>query len=87
MKGGSIRMSERFILRGTAYNIKKEDVAEAMKDVQPKASKKYYIRINNQEYPIKQALSTVVGIPSASFTSQDAYRILDKLGFKVEQWY
>ena len=39
--------------------------------------------INGKQYPIKQVIRVVLRIPLMAFTSMDAYRLLNKLGFEI----
>lgn len=74
----------RFTIRGEIYEIDAEKVRQAVKGNKPGPINKYYVEIDSQRYPIKQVLATVCDIPPISFTSVDAYRILDRLGFKIQ---
>jgi len=75
-----------FTIRGRQFNIEKESIINAVKDVEPEpltGKRKYYVEINGRKYPIKQVISLVTGLPKIAFTAMDAYRILTKLGFEV----
>jgi len=74
----------RFILRGQVLNLEKDDVTKAVRGASPGAIRKYGVKLNGKEYPIKQVVGAVTGLPSAEFTAHDAYRILKKLGFDIE---
>jgi len=78
----------KFTIRGKVYNITREDVINAVKDVEPEpiiGKRKYYVEINGRQYPIKQVISLVTGLPRIAFTAMDAYRILTKLGFEIKE--
>jgi len=77
-----------FTIKGKVYYITREDVINAIKDVEPDpltGKRRYYVEINGKQYPIKQVLSLVTELPRIAFTSMDAYRILTKLGFEVKE--
>ena len=77
-----------FTIGGKVYYVTREDVINAVKNVKPESltgKRKYYVEINGKQYPIKQVLSLVTGLPRIAFTSMDAYRILTKLGFEVKE--
>ena len=77
-----------FTIRGKRFDIEKDDIINAVKDVEPEpltGKRKYYIEINGKKYPIKQVISLVTGLPRIAFTAMDAYRILAKLGFEVKE--
>jgi len=73
-----------FILRGKAFEINAMDIEAKLKDVEPEDRSKYLVQVNGKFYPIKQVISRVTGLPPIGFTSQDAFRILSRLGFRIE---
>jgi 5-methylcytosine-specific restriction protein B len=76
-----------FVIGGKNFDISRQDVEKALKSLQPEPLKgraKYYIEYNGRRYPIKQVLAVVTGLPRVGFTAADAYRVLTKLGFRVE---
>jgi len=73
----------KFTIRCKSYVVEKKDVVERMKGEKPGDIDKYYVDIGGKKYPIKQVIEVVCGIPLIGFTSMDAYRILEKLGFKI----
>lgn len=73
----------RFVIHSREYEITKESVQTAMMEVQPRGNSKYQVRINDVDYPTKQVIEKVTGLPPLAFTTAYAYRILDKLGFKI----
>ncbi|RLE97282.1 MAG: hypothetical protein DRJ63_09380 [Thermoprotei archaeon] len=78
----------KFIIRGRVYDITREDIINAVRNVEPEpltGKKKYYVEINGRQYPIKQVISLVTGLPRIAFTAMDAYRILTKLEFEVKE--
>jgi hypothetical protein len=75
----------RFILRGKAYDLTKEDVEKGMIGIQPEAIRLYYVEINGKKYPPKQVLSTILGLGKVEFTTMDASTTLRRIGFKIKQ--
>ena len=86
----------RFVLGGEPFDLEKEDVLKAMKDVMPSPIRKYAIRIHGHKYPVKQCVALSVtaklrkiksdeefAFEVAQFTAHDAYRVLNKLGFDI----
>jgi len=73
----------RIRVRNKAYYITKEEIKKKLAKVEPEAGNKYFIKIQNKRYPIKQVISKVFSIPKAEFNSQEAYRILRNLKFKI----
>jgi hypothetical protein len=73
----------KFILRGTSYDLDKEIILRKTKGLVPGPIRKYDIELHRQYYPIKQVISHTTGLSVADFTAHDAFRILKKLGFKI----
>lgn len=73
----------KFTIRGKSFDLVKGDVVGGMRGEQPKRINKYYVLVNGREYPIKQVIEKVCGLHAVEFTSADAHRILEKLGFEV----
>ena len=79
----------KFVLGGESFDLEKEDVLRAMKDVPPGPIRKYAVMINREKHSIKQVVSYAVTaalrkkFTVAQFTAHDAYRVLKKLGFSI----
>lgn len=74
----------RFIIRGKEYDLTYNDIQKSVNCIQPKGQSKYTVEINGDHYPIKQIIENVTGLPPLAFTTAYAYRILDKLGYKID---
>ena len=75
----------RFILKGKAYDLTKEEVEEKMQEVLPEVIRQYYVIVNGKKYPPKQVISKVLGLGRVEFTTMDAVNILHRLGFEIGQ--
>ncbi len=76
----------KFQIRGRKHPITEEKVYERTAGVAPAPTdsrNKYFVRLHEKEYPIKQVLELVINRPVAEFTAHTAYRVLTKLGFEV----
>ena len=76
----------RFQIAGKDFEIRRSDIIQAMKGIEPKASdgrNKYYVEIAGRRYPIKQPIHQVTGLPYIAFTARHAYHILSKLRFDL----
>ena len=73
----------RFVLKGESYCFTKEFVEEEMEGIKPGARGTILVKINGSEYPVKQVLAKISGLDKMLFTSNDAVRILSKLGFEI----
>ena len=73
-------------ISGNQYHIECQDVMTATRSVMPTIPdrrNKYFVRLHDRSYPIKQVLHLVTGLPVAEFISDDAYRVLNRLGFDI----
>lgn len=79
----------RFVIGGRGYEITRESIINATQSVPPKpfdGRNRYYVQLSGLKYPIKQPVHLVTGLPyTGGFISQDAQRVLKKLGFEVYQ--
>lgn len=77
----------RIILRGKAYDISRQDIETKLRTISPQveAKVKYFVEIGGKQFPVKQVLSRVLNLPRAGFASQDAYSILQRLGFEITE--
>lgn len=76
----------RFKLRGKSLSVTQADVLRVTRDVPPDPGdgrNKCFVELHGRNYPIKQVLRLSSGLPSAGFTTQDAYRILSRVGLDV----
>ena len=71
------------ILRGKPYSVTVEQVQQLTQDVDPAPLARYAVRVHNRWYPPKQILSLITGLPVAAFTTQDAYRAMQRLGLEI----
>lgn len=72
-------------IRGRKFDISKQDIINAVKGEEPRNIKSYSVEINGKDFPIKQPVELATKLPAIAFTSMDAYRLLDKLGFEIKQ--
>ena len=73
-------------INGKLYHIERQDVMDATRGIMPaipNRRNKYFVRLHERDYPIKQVLHLVTGSPVAEFISDDAYRVLTRLDFDV----
>ncbi len=77
-----------FKIKGAWYEITREDVIAATRDVRPNAAdarNRYFVTLHGRQYPIKQVVRLVTGLVPPVFTAQYAYRILSRLGFEISE--
>ena len=74
----------KVVVRNKFYTITKEKVEENLKGIEPEEGKViYFVEVEGTEFPIKQVLSRTLNISKATFTTQHAFDILTRLGFKI----
>lgn len=76
----------QFTLRGTTFDMDREDVVRAVQRQEPEAVTIHAVNIGGKLYPVKQALGAALegsGFARIDFTSADARRILRRLGFRL----
>ena len=73
----------RLKVRGKLYDTTKKEVEKKLFNVEPEIGRKYFVEIRGSYYPIKQVVGEAFSLPRAEFITQEAYRILRNLGFKI----
>jgi len=73
----------RIRIKNKAYYVTKEEVRRKLSKVEPEPGQRYFIKIKGRLYPIKQVVTEVFSIPKAEYNSQEAYRVVKNLGFKI----
>jgi hypothetical protein len=74
----------KFILAGRTFDLKKEDILNAVRAVEPLPVHDFTVNLNGKKYPIKHALSLATQLSTAKFSTSEANGILRKLGFNIE---
>lgn len=75
--------STKFVLRGREFAKEQSDFVNAARRIEPGRIQKYSTFIGGERYPIRQVVAAATGLRPIEITSQDAYRILDKFGFRI----
>ena len=74
-----------FQIGGKRYEVAREDVFNATRNRTPMISDgrhKYFVRLHDRHYPIKQVIQLVTGLTPPEFTSQYAHGISHRAGFR-----
>jgi len=79
------RNKMRVTIKGKIYNINKENVEKKLREIQPEEDEraKYFVEIRGKQFPIKQIVSKSLGLLKPAFNTQEAFAILQRLGFKI----
>ena len=75
----------RFTVGGRNFDLTADDVRSRMKGVDPEIIQKHAVVINDAVYPPKQVFAVCLGFPRTSFTTMEAQRVLNRLGFDNRQ--
>jgi len=75
-----------FTVGGKAFSIGRQEVERKLKGVQPEPIRQYCVTVNGWDYPVKQAIEVSVGLLRSGFTTQDAIRVLRKLGLPLRKY-
>jgi hypothetical protein len=66
---------------GRNFDESKRGIELKMRGVEPETIQKYLVEVNGIAYPPKQVLAHVTGWERQSFTTMEAQRVLNKVGF------
>jgi len=71
--------------QGAFSSVTREDILKAAKDPRIESFRwvSKYVEIEGKKYSVKGLLSIASGVPPSKFTTNEAERVLEKLGFKV----
>jgi hypothetical protein len=72
-----------FTIGGSEFDLSAEEVERKLKGVVPEEIQQVYVEVAGKRYPVKQALAVSAGLMRSGFTTQNAVRVLRKLGFKL----
>ena len=74
----------RVAIRNKIYDINKEDVEKKLRAIEPQEGRaRYFVEIRGKQFSIKQASSEALGLLRPAFTTQEAFTILQRLGFEI----
>ncbi len=77
-------LRQPYTIGGYHFELSREDVEHRLHNIEPEKVHKVFVEVNEKRYPIKQALVVAEsGLIRSGFTTQDAIRVLRKLGFKL----
>lgn len=71
----------RFVVGGEEFEFSREAVERSLKGVPPEPFQKYVVELLGTVYPPKQVFAIMSGRDRSSFTTQEAQRVLTRLGF------
>jgi hypothetical protein len=74
-----------FIVGGEEYDLDRKRVETVMRKVEPESLQKHLVELLGKAYPPKQVFAEVTGRRRATFTTQEAIRVLSRLGFTCRE--
>ena len=69
--------------RGRMFSLSRAGVEASLLNVEPERVTKYGVEMHGQEYPVLQVIAVATGVPKIEWSTVNAYRILQKLGFEI----
>ncbi|GEM_PF-3514317 len=69
--------------RGRTFYLFRTKVEKSLQNVAPHRVTKYGLALHGREYPVRQVIAIATGTPVIEWSTTNAYRILQKLGFKI----
>jgi len=75
----------RKTIRGIEYEVSRNDIVTAAQTTSPEEIRHWYVEIEGLRYPPKQIVAEALGLRRLDFTTSDAKRLLENLGFSLER--
>jgi len=69
--------------RGKMFTLSRTGVEASLLNVRPERVTKYGVEVHGQEYSVLQVIAVATGVPKIEWSTVNAYRILQKLGFEI----
>lgn len=69
--------------RGRIFTLSRAGVEASLHKVEPERVTKYGVEIKGREYPVLQIVAAATGVPKIEWSTVNAYRVLQKLGFEI----
>lgn len=70
---------------GRDFDLTRQEVEVRMKGVEPESIQKYMVEVNGRMFPPKQVLGHVTDWPRTTFTTMEAQRVLNRIGFECTE--
>lgn len=68
---------------GRVYDLDRPKVISKLRDVEPEPGRRFFVNINGEEFPIKQAVAAAIDRPVMEIGTNTAYSALRRLGFEI----
>jgi hypothetical protein len=80
-------MSEKqyFTVSGHKIALDKKTVQGKLATIKADPIDLVYVHVNQKDFPVKQAFAEATGLIKSQFTTQDAVRVLGRVGFDAKE--
>ncbi len=68
---------------GKTFYLSRAKVEKSLLNIAPQRVTKYGLVIHGREYPVRQVVAIATQTPMIEWSTSNAYRILQKLGFEI----
>ena len=76
---------EHFTVSGREFDLDRKSVEYKLATIKAEPIDLVYVRVGKKNFPVKQALAEVSGLIKSQFTTQDAVRVLGRVGFTPKE--
>lgn len=76
---------ENFKVAGREFALDKDTVKDKLATIKPQPIDLVYVKVGKKSFPVKQALAEATGLIKSQFTTQDAVRVLGRIGFEPKE--
>ena len=73
----------RVKINGKLYSLDRLMVEKKTSGVAPEIGRRFFIAIDGQRYPLKQVLAAATDLPAVALSTNQAFNILNRLGFEI----
>jgi len=74
-----------FTVSGRRIALTPDDVRRAVVEVAPEPARTHVVTVDGREYPVKRVFAAATGMDLLDFTTNQARRVLDRLGFDLRR--
>ena len=76
---------QQFTVSGHKIVLDKDTVENKLATMKAQPINLVYVRVGGRKFPVKQAFAEATGLIKSQFTTQDAVRVLDRVGFTAKE--
>ena len=76
---------QHYTVAGHKIALDKETVEDKLATIKAQPVDLVYVYVGGRKFPVKQAFAEATGLIKSQFTTQDAVRVLEGVGFKAKR--